>query len=63
MRVEGKPELFMFKVNGRAPKVQWRVQCPPDIQINLSHNDGPPKTGMYQHVKLNGGSNPGPTNK
>jgi len=50
MRVEGKPEFFMFKANGRAPNVQWRVQCPPDIQTNPSHNS-------------TGGSNPAPTNK
>ena len=50
MRVKGKPEFFMFKANGRAPKVQWRVQCPPDIQTNPSHNGTE-------------GLNPAPTNK
>ena len=39
-----------------------RVQCPPDKQTNPSHNNGPPQTGVYQHVKLTEESNLAPTN-
>ena len=47
-----------FYVLGEWPGAQWGVQCPPDN--SLIHNNGSPKTGVYQHVKRHRGIEPRP---
>ena len=48
----------MFKANGRAPSRESAM--PARQQTRPSHNNGPPQTGVHQHVKRHRGIEPRP---